>query len=397
MKKLLIMMNDLKLGGIEKAVINLLKQIPYDQWEITLLLVRKAGEFLDEVPEYVTIIEAAIPEDIRDEVLLATPAIFRKCLHKGKFIRAAKMAFHALQHRHQGMNEIMQSYFTMYDRRIAVLQEKYDIAIDYQGQGSFPTYFVAHKVNAYKKISWIHGDFSVVNQEVDWIELLYESYDKVISVSKKAKDIFVKRFPYQAKKADVCYNVLPVSAIKEKAKAFNVSKDRSISIVTVGRLSYEKGYDVAIRALQKLKERTDSFQYIAVGEGNQRSYLEELTKELGLSENIQFVGFQSNPYPFIAMCDIYLQPSRHEGFCITLGEAKVLGKPIVTTDFAGADEQIVNEEHGLIVKCDEEQISAALIRMLEEPGLLERFQDNLANMSVQDEGVQKFCELIYEG
>ena len=397
MKKLLIMMNDLKLGGIEKAVINLLKEIPHDQWEITLLLVRIAGEFLGEVPEYVIIKETAMPEDIRDEVLFATPTIFKKCLRKGRFIRAAKVAFHSLQHKHQDMNEVMQNYFAGYDRSIAMLQEQYDVAIDYQGQGSFPTYYVAHKVNAYKKLSWVHNDFSIVNQPTDWIESLYQCYDKVVSVSQKAKEALILMFPQCIDKADVCYNVLPISTIKENAQRFSVAGEEGINIVTVGRLAYQKGYDVAFKAVKKLKDKGYQINYFVVGEGEQREDLERLAKELDLYKNVQFVGFESNPYPYIKMCDIYLQPSRFEGFCITLGEAKVLGKPIITADFAGADEQIVNEIHGLIVKCDVEQISAALIRMLEEPGLMKRFQDNLANISVQDEGVQKFCELIHEG
>lgn len=394
MKKLLFMINCLQLGGQEKAIINLLKAFADRSWEITLLMIREEGEFLPEVPEYVIVKEAQMPEDIREEVSFATPVIIRNHLRSGRILKAGKAALKYLRRRNKGLNEIMRDYFEEYDRRLPALKESYEVAIDYQGQGSFPTYYIANKVRADRKISWIHNDYTVEERPTEWICPLYEKYDRIVSVSQKAEEAFIKRFPAYAGKAGVCYNVLPAAEIREKADAFFVAGGEGVNIVTVGRLAYQKGYDVALRALAKWKDRGSLFDYYIVGAGEQRKALEDLSERLGLQENVHFEGFQSNPYPYMKMCDIYLQPSRFEGFCITLGEAKALGRPIVTTDFAGADEQIINDEQGLIVPCDAVALYQALLRMTEEPCLMDKLKKNLENASVEDKGMQDFCSLL---
>lgn len=397
MKKVLIMLNSLDLGGIEKAAVSLLKEMPAKDWEATLLMVRKQGVFLDEVPENIQIQEAGMPEDIRDKVCFSTGVLVKKYFRQGKWGLLGKTFLGALGRKGKSMDEIMESYFCEYDCRIPALEEEYDVAIDYQGQGTFPTYYIAKKVKAHKKLSWIHNDFSIVEQSVEWLRPLYSLYNQIISVSYKAGQAFKEKFPEIKEKSDICYNVLPVKEIMDGAEQFAVEKGKGFNIVTVGRLSSQKGYDVALKALSRLFQEGVDFKYTIVGEGEERANLEELIEELGLQDTVELAGFQKNPYPYIKMCDLYLQPSRFEGFCITLGEAKLLKKPIITTDFAGADEQVRDGEQGLIVRCSEEEIYRAVNTLLAEPAMMGKFIRNLDNEKIADDGLNKFRKLIGEG
>jgi glycosyltransferase involved in cell wall biosynthesis len=396
MKRLLLVINSLNVGGIEKAVINLLNCLKMDDWQIEIRIVKKEGVFLADIPEEVEVKEIEMPEIIRDMTQLSTSQIIVKYIKQCRFTAVLKTLRLYLRRHGKNMDGNMRVYFNEYEHNVPALKEVYDVAIDYQGQGSFPTYFVAKKVQAKKKLSWIHNDFNVVNDSLEWLRLLYSDYNKIVSVSNKAKISFIMKFPEYADKSDVCYNVVPEGEIKIQSEEYEVAKGDGWNITTVGRLSYQKGYDVALNAMKRLKDRGVAFCYYIVGEGEARKELEEQIKLLKLEKNVFLAGFQKNPYPYMRMCDIYLQPSRFEGFCITLTEAKILGKTIITTDFAGADEQITDGVDGIIVECDDEQIYDAVIRVISEDGLADKLKNNLENMNLGNDSIDKFLELINE-
>ena len=115
-------------------------------------------------------------------------------------------------------------------------------------------------------------------------------------------------------------------------------------ILTVGRISEEKGQQVAIAALKLLLDRGYVLKWYFVGDGDNRDCCEQLAEEYGIRDNVVFLGVQTNPYGYMKDCDVYVQPSRHEGYCTTVNEAKFLCKPIVCTDVSGSDEMIANGE-----------------------------------------------------
>jgi len=119
-----------------------------------------------------------------------------------------------------------------------------------------------------------------------------------------------------------------------------------------------------------------------MGEGVERNRLEKQVKQCNVYNNFILMGIKTNPYPYLRWCDIYVQPSRHEGYCITLAEARCLKKPIVTTDFAGAKEQINNNSTGFITEFDEEQIYIAVKILMDDQKIRQKFENNLTKQKV---------------
>ena len=168
-----------------------------------------------------------------------------------------------------------------------------------------------------------------------------------------------------------------------------------IKIVTVGRLSREKGQDLAINALLKLKQDGYKVRWYCVGEGNARDEYEKLIKEKNLEGNFILLGANPNPYPYIKKSDIYVQTSRHEGYCLTLAEAKCLCKPIVTTNFIGAYEQIKNKINGFIVNQNEDDIYEKIKFIIDNNYIRDKFISNLNNTKLNTvNNVNKLLDYI---
>ena len=152
-----------------------------------------------------------------------------------------------------------------------------------------------------------------------------------------------------------------------------------VRILTVGRLSKEKGQDLTIPVLARLKEDGYNVRWYCIGDGNAREEYEKLIKDYNVENDYILLGATPNPYPFMKQCNIYVQPSRHEGYCITLAEARCFDNPIVSTNFTGASEQITHDQTGLIVNFDEQQMYNAIKQLLDDQKLRNRFRKNLKN------------------
>lgn len=397
MIKILFMLNDLHGGGQEKAIVSLLSELSKKkEYELILLLMRKQGVFLEDVPPSVQIKEVPVSESIIDSSLLSSKARLKKAISHGKIKDMILILQEYLRHRNKSISDIMLEAWQRYDKLIPMYPEEYDIAIDYQGQGTFPTYYIARKVKAKKKYSWVHNDFSIVLDDMSWMGDCYAAYDKILSVSEKAKLAFADKFPDFRDKTAVCYNVMNKQEILKRSNETTISPKDGINIVTVGRLSYEKGYDIAFQAMKLLKETQKKITYWVVGNDKEEDSLKTLAERLGIMDMVCFAGFQKNPYPYLRMADIYLQPSRHEGFCLTLGEAKVLNKAIVTTDFAGASEQITHGVNGSITTCDAEAIYNELKHLIEHPEVADKYRFSLQSQQGVDRGFVQFTTLVKE-
>ena len=191
---------------------------------------------------------------------------------------------------------------------------------------------------------------------------LYKEYKKIYIVSKSAKMKFDEVFPNLKHKTEVFLNIISTENIQKQALDGPTFTDNfhGIRILTVGRLSYEKGQDLAIRTLKQLIDNNYNIRWYFIGDGKERIEFELLARNLNISKNAIFLGIQSNPYKYMKDCDIYVQPSRHEGYCITLAEAKCFNNPIVATNFTGAEEQLKPHDKSLICKCTINSMAEAI-------------------------------------
>jgi glycosyltransferase involved in cell wall biosynthesis len=153
-----------------------------------------------------------------------------------------------------------------------------------------------------------------------------------------------------------------------------------INIVSVGRLQPYKGFDNAIHALKILiqKQNHNVHLYI-VGEGPERTNLEQLIIKNNLKNQCTLLGLIENPYPYMKNCDIYLQTSRFEGLGRTIIEASILNKPIVCTDFPTAFSILEHEKTGLIVPMQPEAIATAIQKLINDVDFSKSLTQNLEN------------------
>lgn len=359
--RILFVLTNLSIGGVEKSLVELLKILPADKYDASVAAIRPEGGFREQLPENVRLLHLKSLDE-RFPLFSNTPRGLLGLLKAGALGRFTAASWHYAKAKLSG------SLIGFYDyclRDAAVdITEKFDIAVSFQGPAELLDYYVTEKIQAGLKYGWIHFDIRMVPHKRKSILRSYSLFDRVFIVSEEARKRFVESFPELAGRCRVFHNIISrdsIMAVSMEAES-GFRKD-AMNLLTVGRMHYYKGQDIAIEAAALLKRKGLKFRWHFVGDGATRESNIRLVRELGLEEEIVFHGAVSNPYPYMHDCDIYVQPSRHEGFCITLGEAKLFGMPIVSTDFAGAHEQLDDVENALIVRsAAPEDIFEAVLR-----------------------------------
>lgn len=350
--KILILIDSLTCGGAEKSLISLLPFLVERGYDITLMLRARGGLFEQYVPKEVNIVDFPYK-----------PSRFQRL----RYSLALRMPWNKSRHS-------AEIYWQCIGRHYPKLNKKYDIAIAYQ-QG-FPTFYIAEKVNASKKIAWVNVDLKAARYSNFFCYPIYKEYDKIVVVSYiLGKQFLEQGFFNNEEKIVVIRDILNEGLIR-KMSLMHVEFEPGLHLTTVGRLVPQKGYDLAISAAKILKDRGCKFKWHFVG-GGMKQQLEELSKIHNVDDCVVFEGEQLNPYPYIANCDIYVQTSKFEGFGLTIGEAKILGKPIVSTNFPVVYNQIQPEENGLVVEMTSEAIASGIMRLIDDKGLRDRLQLNV--------------------
>ena len=135
--------------------------------------------------------------------------------------------------------------------------------------------------------------------------------------------------------------------------------------MTVGRLTYQKAYDIAIETMSILKESGQKIRWYVLGEGEQRRYLEKKIDALGLKEDFLLLGAVDNPYPYYEQTDIYVHATRFEGKSIAIQEAQTLGCAVIASDCIGNRELITDGEDGILCQLTPEKLADSIVRIAE--------------------------------
>lgn len=247
---------------------------------------------------------------------------------------------------------------------------KFDVAISFAGPSQMIDYYICNKVDASTKYGWIHFDVSKFGIDKGMTNKLYKHYSKIFIVSENAKKEFDSLFPNLENKTQVFQNIVSKNNIIELSCVGESFTDtfNGIRILTVGRISQEKGQDIAIKSLKLLLDNGYNVKWYFVGDGKFKEYCVALAKELEIEQNVVFLGTKTNPYRYMRDCDIYAQTSRHEGFCITLAEALCFENPILSTNFISAPELLKEHNNSEIVEISAEGLSNGIINMLNNLG-----------------------------
>ncbi|RLL42769.1 glycosyltransferase [Oceanobacillus piezotolerans] len=361
--KVLYMVINMNIGGTEKALLNMIAEMPKEQYDITILMLEKYGGFLEEIPEEVTVEYVDGYSEIKDIYQNPPKETFKSYIVNGNIIKGFTFSIVIL------LSKILNNkglFFKYILKDTPALKKGYDTAVAYAGPMDLISYFVVHKIKAKKRVQWIHFDVTKIGFDFRFANKLYPKFNKIYVVSKEGKEKLTNILPNLINKIEAYPNKISTNLILKLAGEGQGFKDdfEGIRILTVGRLSKEKGQDLVIPVLTKLRKKGYKVRWYCIGEGKARSDYEKLIKKYDVEENFVLLGAYSNPYPFMKQCDIYVQPSRHEGFCITLAEAKCFFKSIITTDFIGAKEQLTNFETGFIVGTSENEIYQALEKVI---------------------------------
>lgn len=366
MKKVLFVLINMNVGGTEKSFLNLVDQLPQDQYDISLLLLEKKGGLLSQIPPHIRILELKEYADLKP-VLSNTPMHqFNKLLMKRSF-KEAFIFISAQMYRKFKNNSRLYYKFLMKD--VPELNEEFDLAIAYAGPMDFITYLTNYRIKAKEKIQWIHFDVTRIGFDFKFAKDMYEHFNKVYVVSKQAADKLIHVIPEIENKVEVHENIISSAKIKELASQNEVLKYSGIKIVTVARLTKEKAPERALKVCKDLLDNDFNITWHWIGDGHLKNNMRQLINEYNLEDNFILEGSQVNPYPYIQQADIYVQPSEHEGYCITIAEAKALHKPIVTTSTAGAMDQITHKVTGLITEINDQSLFDGIKTLLEDPSL----------------------------
>lgn len=253
-------------------------------------------------------------------------------------------------------------------------QSDFDVVISYHSPFGISVRYPLYNMRAKSRIMWVHSeidDFSIPRLE-------YPKFDKIICVSKAIKASIDKNIPSVKERTCVIYNILDEDGIlKKSAESVDYHKTSEVLVCSVGRLDVIKRFDLAIRAAKIVCDAGFDIRWIVCGEGDDRERLEALIAENSLQETFLLLGNQINPYKYIRLSDIFCHTSRSEGFGLVLQEAKILHKPVVTTNFPTAYEIIEDGVDGLIVEQSPEAIADAIIRLIKD----ERMRESMSSWS----------------
>ena len=326
-----------ELGGIEKSLITFLDFLVKMNCEVDLLLWKKKGELLGQIPHQVKLIDSPSAGNLKT------------ILKNKRVIDVYKYS--------------MLKFFSKIGKpwkSFPKLKDTYDIAVSYTQDGYSP-YYVIDNVKASKKILWYHhGEY--VYDSKKWKKDInyYECFNNIVTVSESNKKMLEIYFKDIADKISVIQNLLDEkNIIKEsEEKCIFFDKFSGCKITTVGRLSVEKGQLETLALCKKLKDEQFDFKWCFVGDGPLRNQCETLVKEYSLENHCFFVGAKKNPYKYVANSDIYVQLSKVEADPVTIQEALILKKLIIGSSIPAIQEALFYGKLGKICYSEEDAISS---------------------------------------
>ena len=360
MKKILFAAYSLDIGGIEKALITLVNFLHKKGYNVTLVLEKKQGIFLESLNKKINVIEYT-PDK-------STNMIKRKLLN---LIKRIKFIF------------------------------KYKNKFDFSA--SFATYsnmasFVARTASKNNCI-WGHSDYlTLFDNNIEKLKEFFnekkvKSFKKIVFVSRKGANGFIKVYPELKEKVCVCNNLIDdENILKLSEKKIDLVKDnKKVTFINVGRhIEIEKKLTRIIEASKKLKSENKNFKVLLIGDGQDSEFYKELVKKENLEDTIILLGKKQNPYPYFKISDCVLLTSDYEGYPVVFLESFVLGKPIITTKVSDYEE--VEQGYGMLVEKDAEDVYEKMKQFIENGfTITKKFDSNKYNEDIYSK-LQKILE-----
>ena len=342
LKKILFFIHDLGPGGAEKVLVNLVNNMDPEQYNITVMTLVDGGvnrQFLKPHIRYLTCFQK-LPRGHTQLMKLWSA----RQLHK-QFIK-----------------------------------EKYDIELAYlEGPAARVISGCPHQDT--KLVSWIHCTPTEENLRIGFRSLhearkTYEKFDNVVCVSSAVERLLRQNIP-SLERTQVLFNTNDSNKIlKQASEPAEDWNPEGLRLVTVGKIIPVKAFDRLIRIHARLRQEGYAICTSILGVGSQRAEMEALCQKLNVADTVCFLGYQTNPYKYIANSDLYVCSSLSEGFSTAATEALIAGTPVCTVEVSGMKEMLgENNEYGVVTENDEEALYQGIKRLLDDPALLEHYKE----------------------
>ena len=344
-KKILFLIPNLKHGGAEKVLVNLVNNLDREKYDVTVQTLFDVGVHKKALLPHVKY-RAVFPREFRGNTRLF------------QLFPASVLWRHMVK----GTYDIVASYL----------------------EGPTSRILSGCLAPETKKVAWLHIELntpalaSLGFRNQAEAQRAYLGFDRVIAVSQRVKECFLENIGAEIPVA-VLYNTNETEQILQKAQ-IPVEDPRfqtdEITLCSVAKLMKTKGFDRLLSAHSRLLKEGYPHRVYILGIGEEQRALEQKITEHGVQDSFLLLGFQENPYQYVSRCDLYVCSSRREGFSTAVTEALIVGTPVVSTDCSGARELLGdNDEYGLVVENSEEGVYQGMKRMLSDPPLLAHYKE----------------------
>ncbi len=345
MKKVLFLIHDLGPGGAEKVLVNLVNNMDPEKFDITVLALFGGGvneQFLKPHIRYQTVFKKTFPGNSRIMTLLSPTR-----LHK------------------------------------LFVKERYDIEVSYlEGPSARIVSGCPHPDT--KLVSWVHVEqhtrevAAKAFRSYEESARCYGKFHQTVCVSEYVKQDFLALYP-ELSGAVVLYNTNETDQIlrkKDEPVEDGIFRDGEIRLCGVGKLMPIKGFDKLARIHKRLRDDGYPVHTYILGEGSERQKIEDYIRQNGVEDSFTLLGYQTNPYKYVAGCDVFLCASTAEGFSTAATEALIVGTAVCTVDVSGMKEMLgEHNEWGIVTENNEEALYQGIKTLLDDPALLAHYQE----------------------
>lgn len=344
MKKVLFLIHDLGQGGAEKVLVNLVNNMDRSKFDISVTALFGGGvneQFLAPDIHFHTVFPKEVPGNSKLMKMLTPAQLHRMCV-----------------------------------------KEHYDIEVSYLEGPSARVISGCNDANT-KLVSWIHveqhtmerlsGSFRSEREA----RKCYDRFDQTVCVSQYVHDDFCRILNFQ-KPCHVLYNTVESEKILAHADdtAPELVDDGRIRLMAVGTLKESKGYMRLLSIIKRLRDERYPVRLYILGIGPLQQEMERYIQANDLQEAVTLLGYQTNPYKYVAKCDLFVCASFAEGFSTAATEALIVGTPVCTVEVSGMKEMLgEHNEWGIVTENSEEALYQGIKDLLDHPDKLARYKE----------------------
>ena len=347
MKKILFLIHDLGQGGAEKVLVNLVNHLDRSKFDISVTVLFGGG--------------------VNEQFL------------------APDVHFHAVFPREVPGNSKLMKLLTPEQLHALCVKEQYDIEVSYL-EGPSARVISGCREKGTKLVSWIHVEQHTMEKLAGSFRseaearACYGRFDQTVCVSRYVYDDFCRILDFQ-KPCQVIYNTVESDKILREAavEAPRLAEDGAVRLAAVGTLKASKGYDRLLRVMKRLRSEGYPVHLYILGVGPLQQELERYIAENSLSNAVTLLGYDTNPYKYVARCGLFVCASHAEGFSTAATEALIVGTPVCTVEVSGMKELLgEHNEYGLVTENDEAALYEGVKRLLDDPALLAHYREMAA-------------------